>query len=256
MRMLFVAALALLTGCSQKKDQAQKPATDRDQENLKGNVKIVKSETYVLDSATGKLGALDSKTEEEFDNNGYGKSYTSSDGKDSMVTKSIYHVNDNGYVTDMSTTVNGKPKESLKIDFDENGKYKGASGFDSTGKQDAYYTNLVMNKFGQLISGEQHHLDSTLKMTFSNNYDSIYYVGGITKDSVGNMTNSTKRTLDNNRRLAKEEITSVDKGVPTTTITTVTYDAWDKQGNWTQETIYNDKGRKIKVVKRVIEYNQ
>ena len=38
-----------------------------------------------------------------------------------------------------------------------------------------------------------------------------------------------------------------------TTVTTYKYDNWDEQGNWTQQTTYNDK-EPTKVVKRIITY--
>ncbi len=119
---------------------------------------------------------------------------------------------------------------------------------------DVYYKDITLNKFGQLTSAKGYHPDSTLKMSFNNNFDSIYYVGGNSKDSIGKLTYSSKITLNDKKDQAKLDETVVTKGVSKNTVTTYKYDGWDKFGNWTQQTSYNDKNKPTKILKRIIVY--
>jgi hypothetical protein len=255
MRSIFIAAVALLTACNQKPaGTTSEIANDWLQGNLKGKVKQVKSQTFIVDSVTGKTGALDQKTEEIYDEKGFMTTYTESDGKDSMVNKQVMSHNENGTFKGMEMTANGKPKSSLKLEWDKNGKCTMARSYDSTGKQDSYYTDVVFNKFGEVIGAKNYHMDKTPKMTFASEYDSVYYVGGNSKDSVGKITYSSKVTLNDKKDAIRREEMSTNKGITKNTVTTYTYDGWDKQGNWTQQTAFNDKGKKIKLIKRELQY--
>ena len=91
-------------------------------------------------------------------------------------------------------------------------------------------------------------------MSFHNDFDSIYFAGGNSKDSIGKLTYSSKVTLNDKKDQAKLDETTVTKGVSKNTVTTCKYDGWDKQGNWTQQTSFNEKGNPIKILKRMITY--
>lgn len=250
------ALFILICSCNQKAANTNTTVitavNDVIQENLKGNVKQIKTESYLIDS-TGKTGAANSKTEEDFDDKGYTNTFIS---QDSVSSKNTFVHNANGLLTEMKATMNGKNKSALKLEFDKEGKYTRATSFDSTGKMDVYYENITLNKFGQVTGAKGYHPDSTLKMTFNNNFDSVYYVGGSSHDSVGNVTYSSKITLNDKKDPARTDETTVTKGASKNTVTTYTYDGWDKYGNWTQQTSFNDKGKPIKIVKRSIEYQQ
>ena len=255
MRLILFAALAFLAACNQKPaNSTTNLPSDWSLENLKGKVKQVKSQTFIVDSVTGNTGKLDQKTEEDYNDKGFVTSYIESDGKDSMVTKQEVSHNDDGTFKGQTTTVNGKPKSSLQLEYDKNGKVTMARTYDSMSKQDGYFTDIVLNKFGQPTSAKNYHMDKTPKMSFENDYDGLYYVGGNSKDSVGKTTYSSKIALDDKKNPARKEEMTTDKGVTKNTVTTFTYDGWDKQGNWTQQTVMNDKGKKIKIIKRIIEY--
>jgi hypothetical protein len=161
-----------------------------------------------------------------------------------------------------TTGANNVKKSSLTIECDSLGKYSFAKSYDSTGKMDSYYDDLITNKFGEIVGGKQHHLDSTLKMSFLSDFDSIYYIGNITKDSVGKITYSGKQTLNDKKDIIKMDETTVTLDAKTkkdstkNTITTYTYAGSDSNGNWTQQTTFNDKGKPTKMAKRVINYRQ
>ena len=262
---LFTSAIILLmTACNQKESASSvfKPATDVAAENLKGNVTQVETNSYIIDS-TGKTGPLDEKNIEKFDSSGYTVSYISMNGKDSIKSHTKFQHNATGFVTNIETTgANDKKKSALVIEYDSVGKYKLAKGYDSTGKMDVYYEDITSNKFGQVTGGKGYHPDSTLKLTFINDYDSIFYVGGTSKDSVGKVTYSNKIELNDKNDAAKSDEKNVTTDPKTkkdstkNTVTTYTYDGWDSHGNWTQQTSINEKGKPTKIVKRIITYKQ
>ena len=227
--------------------------TDISAENLKGKVQQVETDTYLVDSATGKMDKLDSKSIETFDENGYTASYSNFTTKDSATMLYKYEHNANGFMLGMVTTKNDKPFSSMKIEVDSLGKYSLATSFDSTGKMDVFYDEITSNEYGQVLSAKGHHPDSTLKMSFINNYDSIYYTGGKSKDSVGKLTYSSSIQLNDKKDPAQMDETSVTRDSTTNTNTTYAYDTWDDKGNWTQQTA-SEKGKPKKIIKRTITY--
>lgn len=264
MRIIFFtsAIILLMTACNQKQSASSLfyAATDLAVENLKGNITQVETDSYIIDS-TGKTGPLDERNIEKFDSSGYTVSYISMNGKDSIKFQSKYQHNASGFVTGIQTTgANDKKKSSMIIEYDSAGNYRLAESYDSTGKKDAYYTDITSNKFGIVTGAKGFHADSTLKLTFNNDYDSVYYIGGNSKDSLGKVTYSSKLKLNDKKDAAQldETIVTTDpktkKDSTKNTVTTYTYDSWDSHGNWTQQTSINEKGKPTKIVKRIIEY--
>jgi hypothetical protein len=262
---LFTFAVALsIMACNQKQPAAEAPKAVNDWagENLKGHVSQVETDSYKIDS-TGKVGPLDEKAIEKFDSSGYTFSVVTMNGKDSIKSQMSFVHEAEGFMTSMETTgAKNEKKSSLTVQYDGPGKYSGAKSYDSTGKMDVYYADLTSNSFGQVTGGKGYHPDSTLKLSFVNEFDSIYYVGGSSKDSVGKTTYTGKQTLNDKKDPAKlDEMTvttdpKTKKDSTKTTSTTYTYDGWDSHGNWTQQTSINEKGKPTKVVKRVIVYKE
>jgi hypothetical protein len=184
-------------------------------------------------------------------------------GKDSIKFQNKFQHNATGFLTSMQTTgANDKKISSLVIEYDSAVKPLIAKSYDSTGKMDVYYRDITFNKFGGVTGAKGYHTDSTPKLTFSNEFDSIYYVGSNSKDSVGKVTYSNKVKLNDKKDPAEfsETIVTTDpktkKDSTKNTVITYKYDSWDKQGNWIQQTSYNEKGKPIKIVKRVITYKK
>jgi len=245
--------------CTQKpsssEEKTHRPAPDAIAENVKGMVQQIVTETYLVDSTTGKMGKLESKSTEIFDDNGYTTSYsnhTSNDGA-TMVTK--YDRDSNGYVTGIVTTKNDKPSSSMKITVDSVGKYASAISYDSTGKLDVYYDKIGTNDFGEVTSATGHHPDSTIKMSFTNNFDSVYYIGGESKDSLGKTTYSAVLKLDEKKNAVQMDETNVKKDSTTKTTTAYAYDKWDDKENWTQQST-TENGKPKKIIVRTIAYKQ
>jgi len=254
----------LMTACNQKQSASSVSyaVNDLANENLKGDITQVETDSYIIDS-TGKTGPLDEKNIEKFDSSGYTASYISMNGKDSIKSQGKFQHNATGFLTDMQTTgAKDEKKSSMIIEYDSAGKYSLAKSYDSTGKMDVYYKDITSNKFGEFTGAKGYHPDSTLKMSFNNNYDSIYFIGGDAKDSVGKLTYSSTVKLNDKKDVAKldETIITMDpktkKDSTKNTSTTYTYDGWDSHGNWTQQTSFNEKGKPTKIVKRVISYKQ
>jgi hypothetical protein len=261
-KFLTLALVISIVSCNQKQPIADVPKAVNDWtgENLKGQVTQIESDSYKIDS-TGKVGPLDEKTIEKFDSSGYTTLVVTMNGKDSIKSQMSFVHEANGYMTSMETTgAKNEKKSSLTVQYDSPGKYTGAKSYDSTGKMDVYYTDLTSNSFGQVTGGKGYHTDSILKLSFVNEFDSVYYVGGSSKDSLGKTTYTGKQTLNDKKDVAKSEEMTVTTDPKTkkdstkTTITTYTYEGWDSHGNWTQQTSINEKGKPTKVVKRIVVY--
>ncbi|MEO7046366.1 MAG: hypothetical protein ABI091_13735, partial [Ferruginibacter sp.] len=209
---------------------------------------------------------IDEKYMEKYDSAGFITSVITTNGKDSVKTTGTYTHNANGLPKEQVTTDgNNKKKSSLTIEYDSTGKPTIAKSYDSAGKMDAYYTNIGLSKYGKFKGGTHYHPDSTLKLSFTNDYDSIHYIGGVTKDSTGKVTYSVSVQLDSNGNPQKMEETSVTmdsttkKDVTKKTTTTYTYGAMDSHGNWTEQTEHitsDDKTKVPHLYKRVLTYKE
>jgi hypothetical protein len=257
MRSLILASAAVLIfSCNEKPSSeatVNKPVTDLAGENLKGKVVQIETNTYLVDSATGQKGKLESKSIEKYDDNGYSNYYSNFTAKDSSTTVSTYERNSNGYMTQYTSTKNGKPLSSLKLTLDSAGKYSLAVSYDSTGKEDVFYDSIVTNNYGEVLSAKGHHPDSTLKMTFANDFDSIYYIGGENKDSVGKTTYSAAIKLNDKKDPQEMDETTITKDSATKKNTVYTYNTSDNNGNWILQTIA-ENGKPKKIVERTITY--
>ena len=253
----FLLIVVIAVSACQQKNSSDKNLSiavpDLKSENVKGSVQKIEAETYLIDSATGKQGKLDSRSTETYNEKGYETAYTFFSAKDSSTMVYHYDHDSSGFITTMSTTKNNKPFSSMQIQVDSAGHYTLAKSFDSTGKIDAYYDTIESNIYGEVLSAKGHHPDSTLKMTFTNHYDSVFYVGGESKDSVGKLTYSSTVKLNDKKDPEQMQETSVTKDSTTKTSTTYRYDNQDNQGNWTQQTI-TENGKPKKIVKRTITY--
>jgi hypothetical protein len=254
---IFLFLAIVTASCNQGKSPAEnspKIPSDILTENVKGNVVQIETNIYLIDSATGQQGKLESTTIEKYDDNGFAVSYSTYTAKDSSTILNTYEHNAAGNLTSMNTTKNGKPLSSMKLTADSTGKYITAVSFDSAGKEDVFYDDIVTNDFGAVLSAKGNHSDSTIKMTFANNYDSVYYIGGQSKDSVGKLTYSSLIKLNDKRDPMQLDEIVITKDSTTKTSTMYAYDKWDDKGNWTQQTT-TENGKPKKMIIRAITYN-
>src|SRR5215471_4759137 len=90
--------------------------SDLSQENLKGNIKQVETDTYTVDS-TGKIGPMDTccNNVEEFDDNGFTSKFTTKDAKGNVKTEQSFTHSDEGLFTGMTTMTDNKKTSSMKV---------------------------------------------------------------------------------------------------------------------------------------------
>jgi len=190
---------------------------------------------------------------EEFDDNGFSSKYITKDAKENMKSEQTFTHNDDGLFTGMTTMTNNKKTSSMSVDIAD-GKYVRAKAIDSTGKMESYFDSITTNEFGEMTGATERHSNSTVKGSFKSRYNKQFFVGNESKDSTGNV--SYRSSVKLNEKNDQEQLTetNISKDSTTTTVTTYKYDGLDEQGNWTQRTTYNDKGKPTKIIKRTIIY--
>ena len=106
---LIVGMAVIAVACNQKpssSENSHKPVPDVLVENLKGKIQQVETETYLIDSTTGKMGKLESKGIEKYNDDGYTISYSNYTAKDSTTTLTTQDIDSNGYFRGNKTTKN------------------------------------------------------------------------------------------------------------------------------------------------------
>lgn len=255
--LLLMLTVMILFSCKDSKKETSVEVKNNDwtSQNLKGMVKSTELSTYTPDS-TGKTGEMDSCciVTEEYDEKGYTTTSVRKDSKGNNGETTTMTRHDKGQMKSVSYSKDGKSNGGMEIDIDKDGKYSGARELDSAGKQVFYYTGITEDEYGQVTSGTRHKADSSVFGTFKNEYIKGIQVGNSYTDSSGKMLSSSKSELNETGDVVKTTETVTGKDSTTTTVTTYKYDSRDEQGNWTQRTTYNDKGKATKVTKRTLTY--
>ena len=252
---LLFASIVLLLSCKNNNQQAQPKNTDLVQRNLKGAVQHTIETPYKADS-TGNTIAMDSCCVEtyELNDSGYITKYTSKNDSNITNTEQTLIHYPNGAMKDITIMNNGKFTNRVTPTIDENGNYTGGMSYDSTSKQDGYYTDMKQNDFGELTNGKLYKMDSTLKYHFEENYDNKgQYLGGRT-DSAGKVIYTNITTLDSSGNPVKMITTTMVKDSAKNDTTLYRYDKYDEQGNWIQRTTLTASGKPTKITKREITY--
>ncbi len=246
----------ILFSCSNdKKESEVAKNSDWTNQHLKGSVKSQEETSYTPDS-TGKTGEMDSccVITQQFDEKGYMVSTTNKDSKGTLKNETTFSHYDGGQVKDIVNTETGKKPTTFSIQIDKDGKYSGARSYDSAGKLLSYYTDLAEDEYSAVTKGTEHKADSSVKSSFESTYDKGFQVSSTGKDSSGKVTFTFKCELNDKGDMVKSTTTNTVKDSTTTTVVTFKYDSYDEQGNWTQRTTFDDKGKATKVVKRAYTY--
>jgi len=253
--LLFVSSACLLLACNNSaKVESASMAKNSDivQQNLKGKVKEFEEVSYTIDSTgASKQDSLISIN--QFDEKGYQPKYITKDSTGKIHTDQTATHDENGMFTEIVTMTNGKQTFRLTTEF-KDGKYTGGKSYDSTGKQDSYYTDLSTNEYGIVYAGKQHFMDGRIKSTWDNKFDGPIYVGGTSTDSTGKVSYSGSVKVDDKGNAIEEVSTTREKDSTKTEKMTYKYDSFDDTGNWTQRTTFNEKGKPSKIIKRTFTY--
>ena len=254
----IICCTFLISSCgnqgAQQSSETARNNADLKQMNLKGKVQSMKEMSYTADS-TGKTDKADSvNIEYSFDENGYLQKQTSRDQSGNVTEETTFSRNDKGSMMELSTTKKGKVSSRLVTTIADDGlTYTGGKTFDSTGKQDSYYTDLKTNEYGIVYAGVQHKMDSTVKNEWDMKFDNATFLSGVSKDSTGKESYRGSVVLNDKGDPASETSTTREKDSAKTENFTYTYDNFDEKGNWRQRTAVKD-GKTAKVVKREFVY--
>lgn len=224
-------------------------------EMLKGDIASYTETTYKTDS-TGKIGEMDSccAADVRIDENGNYIGWTEKDIKGKITNDYTYTRYDDGLFKGYKNTKGGKSLEGLETQTNDKGEYTGAQEFDSTGKLAYYYTNITANEYGQVTAWKQYDKDSVFRETGEGKYDKTLQTSFVIKDSVGKIKSSYAYKYNDKGEQIENSATTVTKDSTTTKVTKYTYDTHDDMGNWTQRTEWDDKGKAVKIIKRVYTY--
>jgi hypothetical protein len=246
----FVCTLCTLVSCSG--NPSIKYLTDLEQANIKGHLKKLITETYELDSL-GHMGKLMSERIEMFDELGYTITDTAKDFIERNEVVNFLNYNKNGSLASLITFENGKKQSKMSLKYN-NDKCISVNIYDSNDKLETYYDNISQTKYGLLSSLNSHDANGRLTMSFVNEYDSIYQIGAIAKNSIGKLKSKVRISLTS--KMDQENMLEISyfKDSSVQKFLSYKYENWDTTGNWIQQTIYDDNGKSIKIVKRIFSY--
>lgn len=246
----FICISCLFVSCSGK--PSIKYLTDLEQANIKGHVAKLETETYQVDSL-GQPGELESVTIEIFNTLGNTITDTTWDlMKNNVVVENLVF-NEDGYLSSLSHFENGKLQSKMLLKY-ENSKCIAAEIYDSINKLESYHNNILQTKFGLLSSLDSYDANGKLTMSYANEYDSIYQIRAIAKDSIGMLASEVRIQLTDKKYPKNMLEVTYFKDSIVKNYLSYKYESWDTTGNWIQHTIFNDKGKPVKFVSRVFSY--
>jgi len=258
-KILFIgAALFILASCKSGKDKESGKKikySDLSIDGLNGKVTSVEETPYKADS-TGKIGQMDSCCigRGEIDENGNYLSWTEKDSKGTVKNQAVYTRYEDGLWKGVTNTKEGKPSGSMETSLDDKGQYTSAVANDSTGKLEKYYTGITQNEFGQVMSWKEYDKDSVFRQEGKSEFNKNLQSSFTMKDSTGKLKTSNVYKYNDKGEQTEASNTTVTKDTTKTELIKYTYDTHDENGNWTQRTTWNDKGKATKIVKRTYTY--
>ncbi|MGB4846242.1 MAG: hypothetical protein WBP16_17365 [Ferruginibacter sp.] len=246
----FVFPLSLFASCTGNK--VIKYLTDLEQANIKGHVTKLITETYEIDS-TGQIIKAESETIEYFDELGYTTTDTTRNFADKNEIVNSLKFNNNGSLSSLSTFENGRKQSEMLLKYD-NDKCISMNIYDANDKLESYYKNIFQTKYGLLLSLDSYDANGKFLMSYANEYDSIYQIKAIAKDSSGMLKSEINIHLtDKKYEENVVEVTYFKDSIDRKSLF-YQYKKWDEAGNWTERTVLDDKGNIIKTVKRIFSY--
>jgi hypothetical protein len=254
--LLLFSGVSILASCNNtssiKSAEAAKN-TDLLQQNLTGTVQRIEQSTFSVDS-TGKSKQDSLVSIMDFDEKGYQPAYSTKDLTGKIHADQTIKHDDKGTFLEIVSKKDGKPDYKLETEIDKDGKYIGGKRYDSSGKQEGYFTDLMTNEYGAVYAGKYHKMNGDVFSWWNSSYKGPLYVGGSSSDSMGKVSYVDSVKLDNKGNTVEDVLTTKRGADAKTEKTTFKYDAFDDQGNWTQRTTYNEKGKATKIEKRNITY--
>jgi hypothetical protein len=246
----FVCTFYILISCSG--NQSIRYLTDLEQANIKGKVTKLVTRTYNIDSI-GKIEELESETTEIFDNKGYTITDTTRNFIDSNEVIKFFIYNKNGSLASESTIENGKKQSKMLLKYDGD-KCVAIKIYDSNDKLESYYNNISQTEHGLLSNLNSYDTTGKLTMSYMNEYDGIYQINATAKDSKGVLKSTVK--IDLNDRKDQENTLEISYFKDSTVQKYLSYkcEVFDTAGNWIQQTVFNEKGKAIKISKRIFQY--
>jgi hypothetical protein len=239
-----------LVSCSG--NQSIKYLTDLEQANIKGHVIKLITETYKIDSL-GDIGKLETRVIEIFNHLGYTVTDTAKDFIENNEVVNFLKYNQNGSLSALSTFENGKKQSKMLLKYDGD-QCKVIQLYDSNDKLESYYDNILQNKYGLLLKLNSYDASGRFITSFTNEYDSIYQIRATAKDSSGTPTSDVKIALNNKKYQENMLEISYVKGAVAQKYFSYKYQVSDRAGNWVQQSVFDDNGKAIKIVRRFFTY--
>jgi hypothetical protein len=256
-KIFIIAAGILMIACNDQKKETKLKFSDLSLDKIKGDVSSIEETPYKADS-TGKPGDMDSccVSVTSYDENGNAVNWTSADSKGVKKEEAVFAHYENGLWKSQKSTKNGKPSGGFETQMDDKGIYTGGQEIDSNGKMTKYYTGLTQNEFGETLTWKQYDKDSVFRMEGENKYQDGQWVAFTGKDSVGKKKSESSSKYNDKGEQTEYSNTTITKDSTTTKVTKYTYEAHDEQGNWTQRTAWDEKGKGTGVTKRKYTYTK
>lgn len=247
LKFIYISSLVSCTG-----KQSIKYITDLEQAGIKGDVAKLETKTYKVDSL-GQVGELNSETIEIFNRLGYTMTDTARDFIEKTEVVESLEYNRNGSLSLSSVFENGEMQSKMVLDYDKE-KCTGIKIYSTDNKLESYYGNIQQNEFGLLTGMSSYDAGGKLTMSYANEYDSIYQIGSTVKNSAGMLISESGIQLTD-KKYPKNllEVTYIKDSV-TKIYFSYKYENWDTAGNWISQTVFNEKGKAVKFVKRIFSY--
>jgi hypothetical protein len=255
-KILIIITGIFMIACNDKKE-TKATFSDLSLDKIKGDISSIEETAYKTDS-TGKQGDMDSccTTVLSYDKNGNQVKWTSTDNKGTNKEETEFMRYENGLWKEQKSTKNGKPSGAFETQMDDKGMYTGGRELDSNGKLQYYYKELTQNEFGQIQTWKQYDKDSVFRMEGENKYEGGQWVSFTGKDSVGKKKAANSSKYNDKGEQVEYSNTTITKDSATTKVTKYTYGSHDEQGNWTERTAWDEKGKATGITKRTYTYRK
>jgi hypothetical protein len=237
-----------LNGCHSTKNGSF--INDLQQDNVKGLAKTIIAKTYLVNSET-RVNTLIEKITDNFNRDGFVTQDSIIDVNKKQLTNSIFIYN-NGRLKKIRTWLNGKQSGTSVFEESAEGYIIKVQDYDSQNRLVQYYSNIIQNSFGLLVSAYSFNVNGKMISYFENHYKGTQIISGFTKDAKGTMTYSFHTSLNEAQDPIIFSEDNIGRNSTKNTLNYI-YTKFDKQKNWTEQICYINK-KPFKITQRIISY--
>lgn len=250
----LITILVLATSCFYSNEKSVKFSV-LVEKRISGNVLNLQESVYSCDSA-GNIGEMQEccVVTDEFNEDGNIISQEITDRNGTPIMSVTITLRANGLRESLTSSKGGKIVSFAQNYFNDAGDYSGQVIRDSTNRKQKCYSILKMNNYGQWVTFIEYDKDSVIVMKEDSKFENNLLTKAWQTDRNGKTLAKYDYRYNEKGHLIEISVVEMTDAGEKKTVTKDSYDEFDDKGNWVRRTLWDEKGKAVRIEKRKFTY--